>query len=101
MGKGDKTKKVIVNTAYKFMVETNDGAWRLSFTRRYYTETTMTGRIRYVYAGWEAQSFHLAWGDWKKYDARHIPSTFKDKKTIIEFIKHRPAFSQATIEISK
>ena len=40
--------KVIENTAYKLVVETDNGAYRLHFTRRYDTEVTMTGKTRYV-----------------------------------------------------
>lgn len=95
----EATKKVIENTAYKLTIETNDGAYRLTFTRRYDTETTATGRTRYVYRGWSVKAYHLALGNWKGCDASHIPASYKDKKTILRFIGERPAFSQATNEL--
>jgi len=93
------TKKVVEDTAYKLTIETDDGAYRLTFTRRYDTETTGTGRTRYVYRGWSVRAYHLAWGNWKGCDASHIPASYKDKKTILQFIGKRPAFSQATSEL--
>lgn len=92
-------KKIIENTAYKLVVETDNGAYRLHFTRRYDQETTQTGKPRYVYRGWDVRAYRLAWGNWKSCDASHIPATYKDKKTILAFIKSRPAFSQATSEL--
>ena len=95
----ETTKKVIENTAYKLTIETDDGAYRLTFTRRYDTETTSTGKTRYVYRGWNVKAYRIAWGNWKGCDASHIPASYKDKKTILQFIAKRPAFSQATTEI--
>nr|DAI84530.1 MAG TPA: protein of unknown function DUF4468 [Caudoviricetes sp.] len=96
----EATKKVVENTPYKLTIETDDGAYRLTFTRRYDTEVTATGRSRYVYRGWNVKAYHLAWGHWKSCDASHIPANYKDKKTIIAFISQRPAFSRATSEIN-
>lgn len=42
----EATKKVVENTPYKLTIETDDGAYRLTFTRRYDTEVTATGRSR-------------------------------------------------------
>ena len=95
----ETTKKVIENTAYKLTIETDDGAYRLTFTRRYDTETTSTGKTRYVYRGWNVKAYRLAWGNLKGCNASHIPASYKDKKAILAFIKNRPAFSIAASEI--
>lgn len=91
--------KVIENTAYKLVVETDNGAYRLHFKRRYDTEVTMTGKTRYVYRGWSVRGYQLACGNWKNCDTSHIPASYKDKKAILSFIKNRPAFSIAASEI--
>lgn len=79
----EATKKVVENTPYKLTIETDDGAYRLTFMRRYDTEVTATGRSRYVYRGWNVKAYHLVWGHWKSCDASHIPANYKDKKNNI------------------
>lgn len=92
--------KVIENTGTRLTVESDNSAYRLTFTKRYDIEKTRTGRDHYIFIGWQVRAYTLRWMAWKTCDSSHIPQNYANKQTVVDFIGTRPAFSMAHKELT-
>lgn len=93
-------RKVIENTGTRLTIESDNGIYRLTFTKRYDTGTTATGRERFYFLGWAVRAYTLRWMTWKTCDCSHIPQSYANKRTVLDFIGTRPAFSMAHKELT-
>lgn len=92
--------KVIENTGTRLTIESDNSAYRLTFTKRYDVGKTATGRDRYIFIGWMVRAYAYRWAAWKTCDSSHIPQNYANKKTVLDFIGTRPAFSMAHKELT-
>lgn len=92
--------KVLENTGTRLLIESDNSAYRLLFSKRYDVGKTETGRDRYVFLGWMVKAYTYAWAQWKTCSCSHIPQNYANKQTVIDFIGTRPAFSQAYKELT-
>lgn len=93
--------KVIENTGTRLSIESDNGAYRLTFSKRYEVGQTATGRERYYFIGWQVRAYQLRWMTWKVCDSSHIPQNYANKQTVLDFIATRPAFSMASRELNE
>ena len=92
--------KIIENTGTRLLIESDNSAYRLLFTKRYDIGKTQTGRDHYTFIGWTVRAYTYAWAQWKGCSSDHIPQNYANKQTVIDFIGTRPAFSQAYRELT-
>lgn len=92
--------KVIENTGTKLSIESNDGNYRLTFSKRYEVGQTPTGKPRYYFIGWQVKAYTQRWVTWKPCSSSHIPQNYANKQTVVDFIGTRPAFSMAHKELT-
>lgn len=93
--------KVIENTGQRLTVETNDSLYRLTFIKRYATETNRWGRERYYFCGWQLIPYQRRGLEWKMRPQHHVPEIYRDKAEVIKFIQSRPNLTEAAQELAK
>ena len=96
--------KVLVNTATKLSVISNDSNYMLRFDKTYNTGLSeATGKPFYEYLGWRvnAYAWDKRWCKWQQTDCRHIPQIYKNKAEVLKFLTNRTTFSMAAEEITQ
>lgn len=96
--------KVLLNTANRLSVMSNDMRYILRFDKAYNTGVSeATGKPYYEYLGWRVKAYAWSkqWNKWQPTDSSHIPQMYKNKAAVLEFLTGRPTFSMAAEEITQ